>query len=229
MPCHAMLAIILRKKGKFSLRAIGEVASPRRAFARYLRSDSMRTASHDMWDLSVFLSEFAAFFFESSYSIIIQTGQRLPSEAGQAKNGDDSHRENKVPVEIDKKMRVLVVDDCPSMRRTVKTILKDIGFSNISEACDGIQALSHLKSGGYRLLMTDWNMPNLDGLSLVRMIRNDPELKDMIVIMVTAEAEKGHVVEAIKVGISDYVVKPFTAETVLKKIEKILKKDNTAG
>lgn len=124
-------------------------------------------------------------------------------------------------MQIDKKMNILVVDDFASMRRTVKTILKEIGFTNISEAEDGIQALAKLKSDNYELLITDWNMPNMDGITLVRMIRGDAELKEMVVFMVTAEAEEDHVLEAIKIGINDYIVKPFTAEVLQKKLEKV--------
>lgn len=124
-------------------------------------------------------------------------------------------------MQIDKNMKILVVDDFASMRRTVRTILKEIGFVNISEAEDGIQALAKLKSDKYELLISDWNMPNMDGITLVRMIRGDAGLKDMVVFMVTAEAEKDHVLEAIKMGINDYIVKPFTAEVLQKKLEKV--------
>lgn len=117
-------------------------------------------------------------------------------------------------------MKVLVVDDFESVRQAVKSVLKEIGFVNISEAEDGIRALAKLKSDKYAVLITDWNMPNMDGITLVRMIRSDAELKDMVVFMVTAEAEKDHVLEAIKVGVSDYIVKPFTADVLQKKLEK---------
>jgi len=124
-------------------------------------------------------------------------------------------------MQIDKNLKILVVDDFASMRRTVRTILKEIGFVNISEAEDGVQALSQLKSDKYEVLITDWNMPKMDGITLVRMIRADAGLKDMVIIMVTAEAEKDHVLEAIKMGINDYIVKPFTAEVLQKKLEKV--------
>ncbi|MBI5632632.1 MAG: response regulator [Nitrospirae bacterium] len=122
---------------------------------------------------------------------------------------------------MDKNMKILVVDDFASMRRTVRTILKEIGFVNISEAEDGVRALAQLKSDKFEVLITDWNMPSMDGITLVRMIRGDAELKDMIVFMVTAEAEADHVLEAIKMGINDYIVKPFTAEVLQKKLEKV--------
>lgn len=125
---------------------------------------------------------------------------------------------------IDKDITVLVVDDSDSMRTTVKSILREIGFLNISEASDGIHALSQLKHGGIDVLISDWNMPNMDGITLVRMIRGDDALKNMIVLMVTAEADREHVVEAIKVGIDDYIVKPFTGDVLQKKLEKIFEK-----
>ncbi|MGC2063960.1 MAG: response regulator [Thermodesulfovibrionales bacterium] len=124
-------------------------------------------------------------------------------------------------MQIDKNMKILVVDDFESVRQSVKTVLKEIGFVKISEAEDGVRALARLKSDKYELLITDWNMPNMDGMTLVRMIRGDAALKDMVILMVTAEAEEDHVMEAIKVGINDYIVKPFTAEVLRKKLEKI--------
>lgn len=130
---------------------------------------------------------------------------------------DDQNRR----MAIDKNMKILVVDDFASMRRTVKTVLKQLGYLNISEAEDGVSALALLKNDTYQLLITDWNMPRMDGITLVRMIRSDADLKDMIIFMVTAEAETDHVLEAIKMGINDYIVKPFTAEVLQKKIEKI--------
>lgn len=123
-------------------------------------------------------------------------------------------------MQIDKNMKILVVDDFASMRRTIRTILKEIGFVSISEAEDGVQALAQLKSDKYEVLITDWNMPKMDGITLVRMIRGDADLKDMAVFMVTAEAEKDHVLEAVKMGINDYIVKPFTAEVLQMKLEK---------
>src|SRR5512135_522407 len=112
----------------------------------------------------------------------------------------------------DLKMKILVVDDFSTMRRIVKNILKQLGYENIEEAEDGEQAFTKLKTGGFDFVVSDWNMPNKDGIGLLRSIRSDPELKGLPVLMVTAEAEKEKVIEAIKAGVSNYVVKPFTAE-----------------
>lgn len=124
----------------------------------------------------------------------------------------------------DYKMKILVVDDFATMRRIVKNILKQIGFENIEEAEDGEQAFNKLKGGGFKFVVSDWNMPNLDGLGLLKKIRSDPDLKALPVLMVTAESEKDKVVEAIKAGVSNYVVKPFTAEVLKEKMDKILSK-----
>jgi len=124
----------------------------------------------------------------------------------------------------DYKMKILVVDDFATMRRIVKNILKQIGFENIEEAEDGEQAYTKLKSGSFKFVVSDWNMPNLDGLGLLKKVRSDPDLKNLPVLMVTAEAEKEKVVEAIKAGVSNYVVKPFTAEVLKEKMDKILAK-----
>lgn len=120
--------------------------------------------------------------------------------------------------------KVLVVDDFPTMRRIVKNLLKQLGFENIDEAEDGMQALSKLKTGGYGLVVSDWNMPNMEGIDLIRKIRQDPALKDTPFLMVTAEAEKEKVIEAIKAGVDNYIVKPFTAEVLKEKLEKISEK-----
>ncbi len=124
----------------------------------------------------------------------------------------------------DYKMKILVVDDFATMRRIVKNILKQLGFENIEEAEDGEQAFNKLKGGGFKFVVSDWNMPNLDGLGLLKKVRSDPELKSLPILMVTAEAEKEKVVEAIKAGVSNYVVKPFTAEVLKEKMDKILSK-----
>lgn len=121
-------------------------------------------------------------------------------------------------------LRVLVVDDFPTMRRIVKNLLKQIGFENIDEAEDGMQALQKLKTGQYGLVVSDWNMPNMEGIDLIRKIRQDPNLKDTPFLMVTAEAEKEKVIEAIKAGVDNYIVKPFTAEVLKEKLEKISEK-----
>lgn len=121
----------------------------------------------------------------------------------------------------DYKMKFLVVDDFSTMRRIVKNILKQLGYEDIEEAEDGVNAYAKLKNGGFGFVVTDWNMPNMDGLELLKKVRNDPELKDTPFLMVTAEAEKHKVVEAIKAGVNNYIVKPFTAELLKEKMEKI--------
>ncbi|MEW6739008.1 MAG: chemotaxis response regulator CheY, partial [Nitrospirota bacterium] len=122
-------------------------------------------------------------------------------------------------------IKVLVVDDFPTMRRIVKNLLKQIGFENIDEAEDGVQALNKLKSGNYGLVVSDWNMPNMEGIDLLRNIRQEAEpLKNIPFLMVTAEAEKEKVIEAIKSGVDNYIVKPFTAEVLKEKLEKIADK-----
>jgi two-component system chemotaxis response regulator CheY len=125
---------------------------------------------------------------------------------------------------FDFKIRVLVVDDFPTMRRIVKNILKQIGFENIDEAENGKDAFKKLKSGDYGLVVSDWNMPVMDGLEFLKNIRNDSQLKDIPFLMVTAEAEKEKVIEAIKAGVDNYIVKPFTGEVLKEKLEKIAQK-----
>jgi two-component system, chemotaxis family, chemotaxis protein CheY len=122
------------------------------------------------------------------------------------------------------KIKVLVVDDFPTMRRIVKNLLKQLGYENIDEAEDGAQALTKLKAGGYGLVITDWNMPVMEGIDLLKNLRADETLKDLPVLMVTAEAEKDKVITAIKAGVDNYVVKPFTAEVLKEKLEKIADK-----
>lgn len=124
-------------------------------------------------------------------------------------------------------LKVLVVDDFPTMRRIVKNLLKQLGFENIDEAEDGLAAFQKLKTGGYGLVVSDWNMPNMEGIDLIRKIRQDPALKDTPFLMVTAEAEKEKVIEAIKAGVDNYIVKPFTAEVLKEKLEKISDKRKT--
>ena len=122
-------------------------------------------------------------------------------------------------------LKVLVVDDFPTMRRIIKNLLKQIGFENIDEAEDGVQALGKLRGGSYGLVVSDWNMPNMEGIDLLRNVRQEPEpLQDVPFLMVTAEAEKEKVIEAIKAGVDNYIVKPFTAETLKEKLEKIAAK-----
>jgi two-component system chemotaxis response regulator CheY len=125
---------------------------------------------------------------------------------------------------IDYRMKVLVVDDFATMRKIVRNILKQIGFEDITEAEDGNVALRVLKNEKVGLVVTDWNMPNMSGLDLLREIRHDPQNSNLPVLMVTAEGLKENVMEAVKAGVNNYVVKPFTAEVLQEKIETIFKK-----
>ncbi|HHJ63802.1 MAG TPA: response regulator [Aquifex aeolicus] len=120
-------------------------------------------------------------------------------------------------------IRILVVDDMSTMRRIIKTILNQLGYSNIEEAENGKQALAKLKKEKFDFVITDWNMPEMDGLTLVKEIRSDEELKALPVLMVTAEAKKENVMEALKAGVNNYIVKPFTPEVLKEKMEKIFK------
>lgn len=125
---------------------------------------------------------------------------------------------------MDKNINILVVDDFPTMRRIVRTLLKELGFSNVEEAEDGREALAKLREGQFELVVSDWNMPNLDGLEMLKQIRADDALKHLPVLMVTAEAKKENIIAAAKAGASGYVVKPFTAATLEEKLSKIFEK-----
>ena len=127
----------------------------------------------------------------------------------------------------DPKMRFLVVDDFSTMRRIVRNLLKELGFTNVDEAEDGQIALSKLQAGGFDFVVTDWNMPNMDGLTLLQTIRATPTLKHLPVLMVTAEAKKENIIAAAQAGASGYVVKPFTAATLGEKLQKIFEKMGT--
>ena len=122
-------------------------------------------------------------------------------------------------------INVLIVDDMAAMRKILRTLLSQLGFKNVDEAEDGKQAFDKLRQdpGKYDLVITDWNMPNMTGIELVQAIRNDGNLKHLPVLMVTAEAKKENVLMAIKAGVNNYIVKPFTAETLKEKIEAIFK------
>ena len=122
---------------------------------------------------------------------------------------------------IDTGIKVLVVDDMSTMRRIVKNVLRQIGFSDIVEAENGQDALTKLKAGGFGLVVSDWNMPVMQGIELLRAVRADAELKTLPFLMVTAEAQKENLIEAVQAGVSNYVVKPFTAEVLQGKLEKI--------
>jgi two-component system, chemotaxis family, chemotaxis protein CheY len=123
---------------------------------------------------------------------------------------------------IDTSMKVLVVDDFATMRRIVKGVLKQLGFSNIIEAEDGNAALGELKKDNFGLIVSDWNMPNMTGLDLLKAVRGDTSLKSIPFLMVTAEGQKENVIEAVKAGVTNYIVKPFTPETFGEKLKKVL-------
>ena len=122
---------------------------------------------------------------------------------------------------MDLNMKVLVVDDFATMRRIVKNILKQIGFTNIMEAEDGKSALNMLQSDKFDLIMCDWNMPEMPGIELLGKVRADEQLKGIPFVMVTAEAQKENIIEAVKAGVNSYIVKPFTAEIVEQKLKKL--------
>ncbi|WP_028456601.1 chemotaxis response regulator CheY [Chitinilyticum litopenaei] len=121
----------------------------------------------------------------------------------------------------DQNMRFLVVDDFSTMRRIVRNLLKELGYSNVDEAEDGQVALHKLKNGVFDFVVTDWNMPNMTGIELLRQIRADAQLKHLPVLMVTAEAKKENIIEAATAGANGYIVKPFTAATLDEKLKKI--------
>ncbi|MEM7207002.1 MAG: chemotaxis response regulator CheY [Pseudomonadota bacterium] len=125
---------------------------------------------------------------------------------------------------MNKDMKILVVDDFSTMRRIVKNLLKDLGFNNMEEADDGNTALPLLKSGGFDFLVTDWNMPGMTGIELLKQVRADESLADLPVLMVTAESKREQIVEAAQAGVNGYVVKPFTAITLKEKIDKIFER-----
>ena len=124
----------------------------------------------------------------------------------------------------DPKMKFLVVDDFSTMRRIVRNLLKELGFTNVDEAEDGAIALQKLQAGGFDFVVTDWNMPNMDGLTLLQTIRATPTLKHLPVLMITAEAKKENIIAAAQAGASGYIVKPFTAGTLSEKLNKIFEK-----
>jgi two-component system chemotaxis response regulator CheY len=125
---------------------------------------------------------------------------------------------------LDKNMKILVVDDFSTMRRIIKNLLKDLGFTSIQEADDGNTALPMLVQGDFDFVVTDWNMPGMQGIDLLRAIRADDNLKHLPVLMVTAEAKKEQIVAAAQAGVNGYVVKPFTAATLKEKLDKIFER-----
>ncbi len=124
----------------------------------------------------------------------------------------------------DTSMRLLVVDDFSTMRRIIKNILRQIGFNNIEEADDGTTAWEVLNKGGIDFVISDWNMPNMTGIELLRKVRSSEEFADLPFLMVTAEAQQENIIEAVQAKVSNYIVKPFTAETLKQKIDKIFEK-----
>ncbi|RMF88779.1 MAG: response regulator [Nitrospinota bacterium] len=121
-------------------------------------------------------------------------------------------------------LKILIVDDFSTMRRIIKNILRQLGYTNISEAEDGVAALERLRREKIDFVISDWNMPNMSGLELLEAIRADENLKEIPVLMVTAEALKDNVVKAVKAGVTNYIIKPFTAETLKEKMEAIFDK-----
>jgi two-component system chemotaxis response regulator CheY len=129
---------------------------------------------------------------------------------------------------VDKNMKILIVDDFSTMRRIIKNLLRDLGFNNTTEADDGQTALPILQAGGIDFLVTDWNMPGMQGIDLLKAVRADPKLAGMPVLMVTAEQKREQIIEAAQAGVNGYIVKPFTAATLKEKIDKIFERIDAA-
>ena len=125
---------------------------------------------------------------------------------------------------MDKNIKILIVDDFSTMRRIIKNLLRDLGFENVNEADDGLTALPMLQSENYDFLLTDWNMPGMSGIDLLKKVRGDSKLKNMPVLLVTAEAKKEQIIEAAQAGVNGYIVKPFNSNTLKEKIEKIFQR-----
>ncbi|MDY6891532.1 MAG: chemotaxis response regulator CheY [Pseudomonadota bacterium] len=123
-----------------------------------------------------------------------------------------------------KDIKILVVDDFSTMRRIIKNLLRDLGYTNVEEADDGKTALPILKQGGIDFLITDWNMPEMSGIDLLKAVRSDPKLASIPVLMVTAEAKREQIIAAAQAGVNGYVVKPFTAAVLKEKIDKIFER-----
>ncbi|MCZ6526482.1 MAG: chemotaxis response regulator CheY [Gammaproteobacteria bacterium] len=126
-------------------------------------------------------------------------------------------------------MKILIVDDFSTMRRIIKNLLRDLGFNNIMEADDGTTALPLLQKGSFDFLVTDWNMPGMQGIDLLIAIREDPDLSSLPVLMLTAESKREQIIEAAQAGVNGYVVKPFTAQTLKEKIDKIFERLEAAA
>ncbi|EAQ31862.1 MULTISPECIES: chemotaxis response regulator CheY [Idiomarina] len=125
---------------------------------------------------------------------------------------------------MDKNMKILVVDDFSTMRRIIKNLLRDLGFTNIQEADDGNTALPMLQQGDFDFVVTDWNMPGMQGIDLLKEIRKDDDLAHLPVLMVTAEAKREQIIQAAQAGVNGYIVKPFTAVTLKEKLDKIFER-----
>ncbi len=125
---------------------------------------------------------------------------------------------------MNKNMKILIVDDFSTMRRIVKNLLRDLGFNNTQEADDGLTALPMLKKGDFDFVVTDWNMPGMQGIDLLKHIRADAELNHFPVLMITAEAKSEQIIEAAQAGVNGYIVKPFTAATLKEKLDKIFER-----
>ncbi|SKA21918.1 chemotaxis response regulator CheY [Novilysobacter spongiicola] len=130
---------------------------------------------------------------------------------------------------MDKNIRILIVDDFSTMRRIVKNLLNDIGLTNTTEADDGTTALVELKKASFDLVVTDWNMPGMPGIDLLKAIRADPALAKIPVLMVTAESKREQIIEAAQAGVNGYVIKPFTAATLSDKLAKIFERLESAA
>ena len=129
--------------------------------------------------------------------------------------------------QVDKTINILVVDDFAAMRKIIKGVLKELGFSNVVEADDGAVALAKLKEGDFKFIISDWNMPSMLGIDLLRAVRADEKLKAVPFLMVTAESRKEDVLTAMEAGVSSYVIKPFTPDALETKITEILSSINT--
>jgi two-component system chemotaxis response regulator CheY len=123
---------------------------------------------------------------------------------------------------MDLSLKILIVDDFATMRKILSNMLKEIGFTDISEAANGKTALEKLQNGKFDLVFCDWNMPGMPGIDLLKAIRTDDKLKDLPFVMVTAETMKDNIIQAVKAGVTSYIEKPFSAETVLQELNKIL-------
>lgn len=130
---------------------------------------------------------------------------------------------------MDKNIKILIVDDFSTMRRIVKNLLNDLGFFNTSEADDGTTALEELRKAKYDLIITDWNMPGMAGIDLLKQVRADATLNKIPVLMVTAEAKREQIIEAAQAGVNGYVIKPFTAGTLAEKLGKIFERLEAAA